>query len=268
MESGLVKANNNQAPKERPLEGPLRKSFLGHLEDLRFVLLKSLGSVAIGLVVSFAFISKIFHFILLPYQKLISEVGAGLINAPLLIKSLGPSETFTISIKLAFWLGAILASPVIIYQAWKFISPALLLKERRSLKFVLSMGPLFFLAGVIFSYYLVLPLGLRFLWNYSLQMGVYPDWTITHYINFALMFFFAFGIAFELPVALVVLAKLGIVNAAMLSSRRRHAIVIIFIVAGILTPPDVASQVLLGVPMIVLYEVSILMVRLVGKGAL
>lgn len=244
------------------------KSFLGHLDDLRSALLKSSVAVFLGIVVCLAFTSKLFAILLSPYITLLRQMGELDLRGIDIIRSLSPSETLLVSIKLVFIMSLILASPVIFYQIWSFISPGLIQKERRYLKIVFCLCPLLFLCGALFAYYLVFPLGLRFLWSYTVQMGAYPEWTVSYYFNFALVFLFAFGIAFELPVVIILLAKLGLVTPKVLTEKRRHAIVVIFIIAAILTPPDVVSQILLGLPMWLLYELSILMVKLVSKGKL
>ncbi|MFC1753628.1 twin-arginine translocase subunit TatC [Thermoproteota archaeon] len=245
-----------------------KKNFLGHLDDLSKSLMKSMVAILIGVVASFAFAPKLFRIICLPYNNLLVDLGLAEATTTNYIKSLSPSETLLISLKLVFIMSLILAAPVILYQLWKFISPGLTTKERRSLWVVFCVSPFFFAAGAAFAYFVVFPLGVRFLWNYTIHMGAYPDWTVGYYVNFAIGFLCAFGVAFELPVVIVLLSKLRLVTPQALASKRRYAILIIFIVAAILTPPDVISQVLLGVPMIFLYELSILMSRLVYRGKL
>ena len=119
--------------------------------------------------------------------------------------------------------------------------------------------------GVLFAYKIVFPIGLKFLWNYTIKMGALPDWTISYYMNFVTSFLVAFGIAFQFPIVIMMLAKFHIVTPKNLVNKRRHAIVIIFILAALLTPPDIISQLLLGIPMIALYEISILLAKIIIK---
>ncbi|MCK5604012.1 twin-arginine translocase subunit TatC [Candidatus Pacearchaeota archaeon] len=245
--------------KEIKSEKSYGKIFLSHLEDLRGVLLKSLTAVISGVVVSFVFAPKLFNLLLIPYVELSRQQQGLSLAGNFCIKSLGPSEVFLASMKLAFISGVVLAMPVILYQLWKFILPGLVLREQKFLRLVLFLSPFLFSLGAMFAYTIVFPLALKFLWSYTLRMGVYPDWTIAHYMNFIISFLFAFGVAFELPIVIVLLAKSGLVTPQNLAKKRKYAIVLIFLFSALLTPPDVVSQLLLGIPMLVLYELSILM---------
>jgi sec-independent protein translocase protein TatC len=236
-----------------------KKEFIGHLDELRAVIIKIILMVITATCISFFIAPVLFKIILLPLADLLKGSDTGL------IKALSPAETFMVSVKIAFITGLIVSSPAIIYQAWCFVRPGLKTDERRSAGWVLFFSPVLFFTGMVFAYKVVLPLALKFLWDYTVRMGIEPSWTVGYYTGFSIMFLVAFGIAFELPVVVVFLTKLGLITPKTLISKRRHAILAIFILAAILTPPDVISQVLLGIPMMVLYEISIILAKLISK---
>lgn len=241
------------------------KIFLGHLNEFRGGLIKSLIAIGCGTIISFVFTPRLFHFLLLPYTQLQKTRAVPfIISESNFIISLGPSEAFLTGIKLAFINGAIIGLPVIIYQLWKFISPGLLPKEYLHLKIIAFLSPFLFFTGILFAYNIVFPLALKFMWNYTLNAGVYPGWSLDYYVNFFIGFLLSFGIAFELPLVIVLLSISGLVTPRFLSEKRRHVVVIIFLLSAVVTPPDVVSQVLLGIPLVGLYELSILMAKLVA----
>lgn len=231
--------------------------FLDHLEELRSRLIWSLAALAFCSVLGFFAVTELDVIGILerPFQLVMpGEV--------LLFTS--PTTPVVVTFKLAFVVGFILALPVIAYQAWAFFAPALYEHERRLVVPAISVGFLLFLAGIAMAYFFVLPLGLRFLLGFQAE-SLAPIITIDEYLKFATRLILAFGLIFEMPVVLVMLAMLGIVTPAGLAKYRRHAIVVLAIASAVLTPADVGTMFMLFVPMLLLYEVSIWLVRLVVR---
>jgi len=175
-----------------------------------------------------------------------------------------PTTPVVVTFKLAFVVGFIMALPVIAFQAWSFFSPALYDHEKRLVVPAIGVGFILFLAGIAMAYFFVLPLGLNFLLGFQAE-SLEPIITIDEYLKFATRLILAFGIIFEMPVVLVLLGLLGIVTPDGLRKYRRHAIVILAISAALLTPADVGTMFMLFTPMILLYEMSIWLVRLVVR---
>jgi sec-independent protein translocase protein TatC len=237
--------------------------FISHLEDLRGSLLKSFMGLAAGVVVAFAFISLIFKFLSRPYISFL--VSAGLPTESVL-RSLGPADTLQITLEAALLSGFVLSSPWIAYQIWSFVSPGLYKHERKNALIFCGAATFFFLGGILFAYFIVLPTTISFFYRYTTSMGIVPDWTITNYFGFVVIFLVGFGVVFELPIAVIISTFLGITTSRSLAKYRKHAVVGIFIVAGIVTPgTDIASQLAMAIPMVVLYEISILAARVIEK---
>ena len=244
---------------EAELEEKEVKPLSEHLEDLRRVLLKSVIAVGVGTFACFYFAGPIVHVLERPFFDMLRSTGQG--EGAVLV-SLKPAEVFMVSCKAALAAAIILTSPYVLYQLWTFVSPGLTGKERRVVIPILASALIFSLIGIAFCYFFVLRLCLAFFWNYSNYMGVKQQWTIGSYLSFAVTLLVAFAIAFEMPVAAALLAKFNLVRSRWLAGKRLHAALVIFIVAAILTPPDVVSQLLLAFPMLGLYELSILAARL------
>lgn len=228
--------------------------FLDHLEELRWRIIWSLVAIVIGVCVGFAIV---YYLPVLPW--LIRPIQPYLAGERLLV--LDPAGPFMITMKLGVWVGVILASPVIIYQIWAFVSPALLPHEKRAIIPALYAGLFLFVAGVVLAYFLVLPFSLRFLASFQTDALAY-NIVAREYLGFVVQLLLAFGIMFELPIVIVVLSALGIVNSKMLASGRRYALVIITIAAAFITPADVTSTLILMAPLLLLYEVSIWVARI------
>ncbi|MGA1841431.1 MAG: twin-arginine translocase subunit TatC [bacterium] len=174
---------------------------------------------------------------------------------------LSPTEAFFAHLKLGFFTALALTIPFILYHLWEFISPGLKIKEKKhTLPFVI-FSTISFILGALFAYFLILPLGLRFLLTYKTN-SLTPTITIGYYIGFTFRLILVFGIIFELPLIIFFLTKIGIVKPSMLTKNRKYAILIIFIVSAILTPPDVVTQILMAVPLIFLYEISVIACRM------
>jgi len=228
-----------------------KMSFLDHLEELRWRLLKSIIAVIVCSI-GFYFISeRIITFLVqpLPHKELIF---------------LGPTEAFMIRLKASLLGGIIAALPVIFFQMWKFIAPGLYEKEKKYLIGFVFFATIFFLSGIAFVYYVILPVGLDFLMKFQTEV-LKPQLAVGHYFSFVFRMFIAFGVVFEMPLLSFFLTKIGLINDKILSNGRRYAYVSIFIIAALLTPPDVFTQTLMAIPLVLLYEVSILVSKIFSK---
>ncbi|MEE8399807.1 MAG: twin-arginine translocase subunit TatC [Desulfobacterales bacterium] len=230
--------------------------FTAHLEELRSRLITAFAAVGIGFVLSYGFKEKLFQILTRP---LIAAMGAG----DKLIFT-GLPEAFFAYLKVSLLAGILLATPVILYQFWMFVVPGLYDKERRLIFPVVFLSSLFFAGGALFGYFVVFPLGFKFFLGFATdRIQALPS--MREYLSFSSKLLLAFGLAFELPIVLTFLAKLGIVSVDFLKKNRKYALLLFFVGAAILTPPDVVTQVLMAIPLMGLYELSILGARLFGK---
>ncbi len=231
--------------------------FLDHLEELRRRIIWALLALAICAVLGFFVVTELDVIGILerPFQAVMP--GQNLLFT-------SPTTPVVVTFKLAFVVGFIMALPVIAFQAWSFFSPALYDHEKRLVIPAIGVGFILFLAGIAMAYFFVLPLGLNFLLGFQAE-SLEPIITIDEYLKFATRLILAFGIIFEMPVVLVLLGLLGIVTPDGLRKYRRHAVVILAISAALLTPADVGTMFMLFTPMILLYEMSIWLVRLVVR---
>ncbi len=230
--------------------------FTEHLEELRRRLIVCLIAVGIGFLVSYGFKEKIFAILTRP---LISVMGEG----DKLIFT-GLSEAFVTYLKVSFLAGLILAAPVVIYQFWMFVAPGLYKQERRLLFPIVLLSSFFFIGGSFFGYFVVFPFGFKFFLGFASET-IRPMPSMREYLSFSAKFLLTFGLIFELPLVLTFMARLGLVTVDFLKINRKYAILIIFIVAAILTPPDVVTQILMAIPLMALYEVSIIGAKIFGK---
>jgi sec-independent protein translocase protein TatC len=232
--------------------------FLDHLEELRWRILWSLAAVLVGTVVGFIVVVRfeVLALLIAPIKPLLEGTE---------LKYLSPTDPFFITLKLAVAVGLLLATPIVIYQAWAFISPALLPHERRAIVPSFYLGLVLFLGGVALGYFAVLPITLEFMMGFqaeSLEQSI----TIGHYMSFVVRLLLAFGLVFELPVVILVLAIVGVVDSRMLASKRRYALVASVIVASVITPGDfVVLTLFMMIPLVLLYELSIGLARLVER---
>ncbi|MEW6215009.1 MAG: twin-arginine translocase subunit TatC [Nitrospirota bacterium] len=241
-----------------------------HLSDLRKRIIISLIAILIAFVVAFAYSEDIFRLLTFPLRYDISfsisppfaqMVEKNVKNNPPLV-FLAPAEAFWMHMKVAMITGFVVSLPVIFLQLWKFVSPGLLQKEKKYVVPFVIITTTFFLIGAAYCFFFVLPFAMGFLLTYKTG-SMTPMLSVGKYIDFCLKFILAFGLIFELPIAIIFFTRMGIVTPKTLAKNRKYAILIAFIAAAILTPtPDVFNQTLMAVPMIVLYEVGILVSRI------
>ena len=247
-------------------EGENKKSsFVEHLTELRSRLVKSLIYLFIFFVVCYFFSENIYNFLLTPYAEAVRDDP---INRRMIFTAL--HETFITYLKVAFFAAMFVTSPIILTQIWKFVAPGLYKNEKKALLPYLIATPTLFLFGGMLVYYLIMPLAIKFFLSFetSAQLSNLPiqlEAKVNEYLSLIMRLIFAFGISFQLPVLLSLLARVGFVDSEYLKKRRKYVIVIIFAAAAILTPPDPITQIGLGIPLLILYELSILSVKLMEK---
>ena len=253
-------------------------SFLDHLEELRWHLIRSVIAILIIATVAFIFKDFIFDVILFgPKQKdfvtyrwfcsISQTLGQGssfcIDDLPFRIQSRTMAGQFSAHLWTSILAGFIIAFPYIIFEFWKFISPGLYEKERKNARgFILIASTLFFI-GVFFGYYIVTPLSINFLGNYSVSSEIFNDFDLSSYIGLLRASVLASGIIFELPIIVYFLTKVGIVTPEFLRKNRKVSLVLVLSLSAIITPPDIASQIIVSIPILILYEVSILISRIV-----
>lgn len=228
------------------------KPFLEHLEDLRKMLLYGMGSLAIGVAVAFPLIPRILDLLKQPL-KAITEHPEHLLRSGNNVAS-----GFTAAMQVGIWSGVVIASPAIFYFIARFVAPALSKRERQVIQQTLALGFFLFLFGVWLGWKMAMPVALKTMAWFNDWMGVETWWTLGDYVSFTTIMLVAFGLVFEVPVIILIMGRLGLVGSAWLRKYRRHAIVIGLVLAAAITPsPDVASQLIVAVPLLVLYEVCI-----------
>lgn len=221
-------------------------TLIQHLGELRLRVAKSTILLIAVVITVYSFVNEIIPF-------LVKSVGK--------VVFIAPQEAFVTNIKVAFFVGLLLSSPFILYQVWSFVSSGLSLKEKKYVKIFAPFSFILFAVGFIFGYFIIMPLGMQFLLGFASDV-VSPMITISKYISFIFSLSFAFALVFQLPIVILFLTKIGIVTPATLGRRRREAIVLVFITAAIMTPPDVVTQVLMALPLIFLYELGIIFSRI------
>jgi sec-independent protein translocase protein TatC len=237
-----------------------------HMVELRNRLLWAVGFLAVGTFISYQFVRDIYGFLV---QPLADAMGEGS-SQRLIYTDL--TEAFFTYLKVAMFAGGFLTFPFLMLQVWLFVAPGLYPKEKKSILPFLIASPLLFVLGGLLVYYGVLPMAWKFFLSFqsSADETVLPvmlEAKVGDYLNLVMILIFAFGICFQMPVIMAFLAKAGLITAKTLVSKRRYAIVGIFVVAAILTPPDVISQFALAIPLMALYEISILLVRYLNPDA-
>jgi len=252
-------------------------SFLDHLEELRWHLIKSVTAITIAATV--AFLAKGFIFDVLIFgpskanfitYELLCKASNYLgmdsfcfTKLPFEIQSRTMSGQFSAHIWTAITAGFVIAFPYVLYQLWKFISPGLHDNERKHSRGFIIISSLLFFIGVLFGYYIICPLSINFLGTYQVSDLVHNDFDLSSYIGLIRSSVLASGLVFELPIIIYFLTKIGLVTPQFLRKYRKYALILVLVVAAIITPPDIASQVIVAIPILILYEVSIFISKIV-----
>lgn len=257
-------------------------TFLQHLEELRWHIIRALAAVVVGAIVAFIFKDIIFdHIILAPNNpdfitnRLLCRL-ADLVNVPVLCINQDPIELisikmsgqFTTHINISLVAGLILAFPFVFWEFWSFFRPALYEKERKYARGAVTMASLLFVTGVLFGYFIITPLSINFLGSYRVSDIVTNQINVSSYIGSVTSVALSAGVTFELPIVVFFLARIGVLTPEFMRKYRRHAIVLVLIVAAVITPPDIFSLILVSIPLLLLYEASIFIAnRVVRKKA-
>ncbi|HEX6959755.1 MAG TPA: twin-arginine translocase subunit TatC [Ferrovibrio sp.] len=240
-----------------------RMPLLDHLIELRNRLMYSIGAIFIAFVVCYFFAPHIYNLLMQPLVHAVGTEGRRMIFT-------APQEAFFTYVRLSFWAAMLLSFPVIASQVWMFVAPGLYKNERRAFMPFLVATPILFAMGGAFVYFFIMPLALKFFVGFEAPGGdgsipIQLETKVSEYLSLVMTLIFAFGLAFEMPVLLTLLGRVGLATSAGLASKRRYAIVGIFIFAAVVTPPDVISQVGLAVPLLLLYEISIFSVKMIER---
>ena len=254
-------------------------SFLEHLEELRWHIIRSTFGIVIAATIAFLCKSFLFDDLILGPTKsnfftydVLCKLSS-LINLNSFcdtafefeIQSRTMAGQFSAHIWTSITFGFVIAFPYVLYEFWKFISPGLYVNEKKQSKGIIFICSMLFFIGVLFGYYVVCPLSINFLGNYSVANQVHNDFDLNSYIGLVRASVLASGLIFELPVVIYYLTKIGLVSPEFLKRNRKYALVIVLIFAAIITPPDVASQIIVAIPVIVLYQISISISKIVTK---
>jgi sec-independent protein translocase protein TatC len=232
--------------------------FLEHLEELRWRIIKVLITVVIAAVACYTVSDYLFEWLRWPLEKAVPDGSVDL-------NFLKVGEGFTVRIKLSILAAIFISIPVTIFQVWRFVMPGLYHSEKKAIIPMVFVSSILFLVGAAMCFLWVLPFTIRFLLGIAPE-NVEPVLTINEYLSFVMWTTLAYGVVFQLPIISLFLGKMGIINARFLGKGRRYALVGIAVVAAVVTPPDIFSMAMMGLPLYLLYEVSILILYVIGKG--
>ncbi len=239
------------------------ESLISHLTELRSRLLKTFIFLILTFVVCYYFSENIYAFLVKPYSTAILENN---LDRRLIFTAL--HEAFLTYLKVAFFASFFITSPILLSQLWKFVAPGLYKNEKKALLPYLILTPILFVVGGMLVYYLIMPLAIKFFLGFesvgsTSNIAIQLEAKVNEYLSLIMRLIFAFGISFQLPVVLSLLARIGVVDSDYLKSRRKYVVVIIFAFAAILTPPDPITQIGLALPLLLLYEISIIAVKMI-----
>ena len=237
--------------------------FISHLVELRKRLISSLVCLLILFVICYYFSDYIYGFLVDPFAEAVKNDN---VERRLIFTAL--QETFLTYLKVSFFAAFFITSPFILIQIWKFIAPGLYEHEKNAIMPYLILTPVLFLLGGMLVYYLIMPLAIKFFLSFesaglSTTLPIQLEAKVNEYLSLVMKLIFAFGISFQLPIVLSLLARIGLIDSQFLKERRKYVVVIIFAAAALLTPPDPITQIGLAIPLLILYELSILSVKII-----
>ena len=242
-----------------------KSGFISHLVELRQRLINSFIFLFSFFVVCYFFSEEIYSFLVQPYADAVKDDN---VNRRLIFTAL--QETFLTYLRVSFFAALFVSSPIILLQIWKFIAPGLYKNEKKAILPYLIATPILFLFGGMLVYYLIMPLAIKFFLSFEASsinsaLPIQLEAKVNEYLSLVMKLIFAFGLSFQLPVILSLLARVGFVDSVFLKERRKYVVVIIFVAAAILTPPDPITQIGLAIPLLILYELSIFSVKIIEK---
>jgi sec-independent protein translocase protein TatC len=240
-----------------PVSEASEMPFMAHLEELRVRLIKIIAAIGIGFILSYAFSEQIFRLLMRPIVELFPQKGGSLHFTGLI-------EPFMTYLKIGVLAGFFLAVPYIFYQVWAFVSPGLYKKEKKKIIPIVALGSLFFIAGALFGYFFVFPVGFKYFLSFANE-DIQPMLTITDYLSLTSKMLIGFGVVFETPLVIFFLTFSGIVSAERFLAGWRYAVISCAVVAAILTPPDVISMMMMAIPLLALYFGSVFFALLFSK---
>ena len=240
-------------------------NFISHLVELRKRLIHSLIFLTILFIFCYYFSEYIYGFLVDPYAEAVKNDN---LDRRLIFTAL--QETFLTYLKVSFFAAFFITSPFILIQIWKFIAPGLYNHEKKAIMPYLVITPILFLLGGMLVYYLIMPLAIKFFLSFeslgaSTNLPIQLEAKVNEYLSLVMKLIFAFGLSFQLPVVLSLLARIGVVDSQFLKQRRKYVVVIIFAAAAVLTPPDPVTQIGLAIPLLLLYELSIISVKFIEE---
>ncbi len=247
-------------------------SFLDHLEELRWHVIRALLAIVVLAIVAFMFRAPIWHYVILApsrpdfwtynmFCRLGTITGADFFcidELPFIIQNRRMTAQFTMALSSSFIIGIIVAFPYAFWEFWRFIKPGLYNNEQQVSRGAVFFVTVLFLSGILFGYYVVAPISINFLTNFKLDESILNEIDLTSYVSTVMMLVLACGIMFQLPVVVYFLTKAGLITPQFLKMYRKHAIVVILVLSALLTPPDIISQILMCIPLLFLYEISIM----------
>ena len=242
-----------------------KSGFISHLVELRQRLINSFIFLFSFFVVCYFFSEEIYSFLVQPYADAVKDDN---VNRRLIFTAL--QETFLTYLRVSFFAALFFSSPIILMQIWKFVAPGLYKNEKEAILPYLIATPILFLFGGMLVYYLIMPLAIKFFLSFEASsinsaLPIQLEAKVNEYLSLVMKLIFAFGLSFQLPVMLSLLARVGFIDSVFLKERRKYVVVIIFVAAAILTPPDPITQIGLAIPLLILYELSIFSVKIIEK---
>ncbi|MBN2041579.1 MAG: twin-arginine translocase subunit TatC [Spirochaetes bacterium] len=246
-------ATINETDPDALLRGDVPMSIVGHLNELRSRLIVSLATIVVVMLASFFLSEYILNFLNRPYL----ETG-------LKLNVFNLTEGFILRVKASLITGIIIALPVIVYEIWKYILPAVETRDRKFIKLSVIAAVFLLYSGIFFTFFFILPFAIKMLMSFT-PADMTSTVGASKYLSFVLLFCLAMGVMFELPIIIMILTRIGLITPQLLISKRKYALVLIWIVAAIITPPDVLTQTMLAIPVMLLYEISIIISKIIIK---